>query len=276
MAEELQVAEGAETEEGKAVDAQFAEADSKADPQEPLSVEDIAARGGWVPQDKFKGPAEKWKPADQFLLDGHEIKDRVSRDLKGLRDTVETIKQTNGAILAERLAEERGKLAAQYAAAVEKGDPDEAWRASSAIHALNGQAQALNGQPRATPAPETENWVQRNAKVQADPVVWRDALAICDAYARQYPNSSPNEQLAYTESHLKVRYPHLFDEKGPAQVHAPTSRSTAGAPRGKTAADLPKEARDVAKDMVERGLIKDEQAYADNYFEMLAKRGQKQ
>jgi hypothetical protein len=273
--EQQQAAEAVETNEEttehqEAVADQFAEADDKADPAPSLSIEDIAARGGWVPQDKFKGPAEKWKPADQFLLDGHEIKDRVSRELKGLRETVETIKSTNSTILQDRLAEQHAELSRQYAAAVEKGDPDAAWRAANGIRDLQSKA---SPQPSA-PAPETEAWVAKNQKVKADPVAWQRALAINEAYIKSYPNSAVGEQLAYVEANMKREFPHLFDDKPAPQVSNPSTRSTAGAPRGKTVADLPKEARAIADDMVERGLIPNADHYAKNYFAEIEKRKQ--
>jgi hypothetical protein len=46
-------------EQAAAVDQQFAEADAQANPdaETPPSLEDIASKAGWVPQDKFRGPA---------------------------------------------------------------------------------------------------------------------------------------------------------------------------------------------------------------------------
>jgi hypothetical protein len=267
MSEQQQAAEAAEqSTEGADAAEQFQAADQQGDPSPPISVEEIAARGGWVPQDKFRGPVDKWKPADQFLLDGHEIKDRVSRELKGLRETVDTIKATNSQIMMDKLAQQHAELTRRYAIAVEQGDPDAAWKAANGIRALQSQADRANTPQPVPPAPETESWVQRNSKVQRDPVAWQRALAICDSYARAYPGSSPSEQLQYTEQHLQREYPHLFDNKGPANVNAPGSRSTAGAPRGKTPADMPREARETAKDLVERGMIPNEEAYAETLF----------
>jgi hypothetical protein len=272
MSIEQQAAEVADetNEQSAAVENQFAEADAKA---EPVGLEQLASEMGWVPQEKFKGPTDKWKPADQFIRDGKDIQERLSRDLKGLRETVETIKLTNSQTMIDALAKQHAELSQRYAAAVEKGDPDEAWRAANAIQQV--QARAANiGAPQVAPvAPETENWVQRNDRIQRDPIAWQRALQVCDAYARANPASSPAEQLQYTETHLRREYPHLFDDKGAPNVNSPTSRNSAGAPRGRTVADLPKEARDVAKDMVERGLIPSEEIYAKNYFAARDKRG---
>jgi hypothetical protein len=187
MSIEQQAAEVADetNEQSAAVENQFAEADAKA---EPVGLEQLASEMGWVPQEKFKGPTDKWKPADQFIRDGKDIQERLSRDLKGLRETVETIKLTNSQTMIDALAKQHAELSQRYAAAVEKGDPDEAWRAANAIQQV--QARAANiGAPQVAPvAPETENWVQRNDRIQRDPIAWQRALQVCDAYARANPS----------------------------------------------------------------------------------------
>lgn len=269
MAEEPQ-AEGLEEVEtkGEEVADQFAEADAKADPNQPApTIEGIASELGWVPQDKFKGPAEKWKPADKFIRDGRDIQERSSRELKEIRTTLDTLKATNGAILAEKVRDEHARLAAQYADAVEKGDPDKAWQTANAIRDL--QTTAVPARP--VPAPETEQWVQKNNKVMNDPLAAQRALAVCDAYARA--GQPVDQQLANTEAVMRREFPHLFDDKGPATVNAPASRSSAAAPRGaNTAANLPKEAKEYGQDLVERGLVTDLNKFAEHYFAQAEKR----
>jgi hypothetical protein len=199
MTIEQQAAEVADetNEQSAAVENQFAEADAKA---EPVGLEQLASEMGWVPQEKFKGPTDKWKPADQFIRDGKDIQERLSRDLKGLRETVETIKLTNSQTMIDALAKQHAELSQRYAAAVEKGDPDEAWRAANAIQQVQARAANIGAPQVASVAPETENWVQRNDRIQRDPIAWQRALQVCDAYARANPASSPAEQLQYTET----------------------------------------------------------------------------
>jgi hypothetical protein len=255
---------------GAEVAEQFAEADAKADPSvEAPSLEDIASQMGWVPAEKFKGPEDKWKPADKFIIDGKEIQERQSRELRSIRETVETMSRTQGAIMIDKLAEQHKELSAKYQSAVENGDPDEAWKAANAIRDLQTKAEPN----RPSPAPETVAWVEKHQRVKNDPLAWNRALAVNDAYARSFPQSTPAEQLAYTEQVLKGEYPALFDDKPPAGVNAPASRNS-GAPRstGKTAADLPKEAKAQADDLVERKLIPSVDAYAKHYFAELEKR----
>jgi predicted ArsR family transcriptional regulator len=269
--ENEQAAEAA-NEQSAAVEEQFAEADAQADPSNEVpSLEDLASSMGWVPQDKFSGPAEKWKPAHQFIRDGKDIQERTSRELKEIRTTLETVSRTSGAIMAEKLQQQREELARRYEAAVEKGDRVEA---AEALRNFDATTAALNsGPPRAGPAPETQSWVEHNAKVKADPVAWQRALQVCDAYARSYPNSSPAEQLAYTEQNLKREFPHLFDNKPAPNVNGDISRNSGGVSRGGTTyADLPREAKAVADDLADRGLIGSKDDYAKHYFAEKAKR----
>jgi hypothetical protein len=273
MAEDKQ-AEGLDEEvvkdKSEEVAEQFAEADKQADPNETtVSVQEIASELGWVPQDKFKGPAEKWKPAEQFIRDGRDIQERSSRELKEIRTTLETIKATSGAIMADKLREQHATLAQQYADAVEKGDPDKAWQAANAISSL--QARANTPEPVASPAPETERWVQKNNRIMNDPLAAQRALQVCDAYARA--GQPVDQQLSNTEAVMRREFPHLFDDKPAPVVSAPGSRSSAGPAKGpNTAANLPKEAKEYGQDLVDRGLVLNMDAFAKHYFEQSEKR----
>lgn len=274
MSAEQQAAEAAQTEENKEVVEQVAatEADQEQQANQPPSIEELAGSMGWVPQDRFKGPQEKWKPAHQFILDGHDIQTRTSRELKEMRTTLETVARTSGQIMADKLQQQHEELTRKYAAAVEKGDAEESFKISGQIHDIQQKAKAV-ASPQSGPTPETEAWVQRNARVKSDPVAWQRALAISDAYARTYPNAPVADQLAYTEQNLKREFPHLFDDKPAPQVNGNISRNSAApAKTGKTAADLPAEARAIARDLVERGLIANEESYAQNYFAAQARK----
>lgn len=266
MAGEAQAAEAAENteEKGAVVADQFAEADAKGGVEEEIpGVEEIAAKGGWVPQDKFKGPPEKWKPAHQFLLDGNDIKDRVSRELKEVRSTLDTVAKTSAAVLQERLAEQRAELLAQHQKAVDEGDREGALKAAQDIIKIDQTAGA-----RPAPAAEAVEWSTRNAKVMADPAAAQRAIELCEPYARA--GWAAGDQLKAIEPRLRQEFPHLFeqtDNKPPPGGSGFTGGRMNGVPKkAQTAADLPKEARAIAADMVDRGLIKSEEDYARNYF----------
>jgi hypothetical protein len=172
--------------------------------------------------------------------------------------------------MMDRLAAQHAEFTKRYQAAVERGDPDGAAVAYDAIKDIQARAAAATVAPTApqAPAPETETWVAKHQRLWNDPVAQRDALAVCNEYARRHPDSTPAEQLHYTETHMRARYPFLFDDKPAPQVNGNITRNAGGvSSRTKTAGDLPKEARDMAKDLVERGLIPNEDTFAKHYFE---------
>jgi hypothetical protein len=256
---------------GQEVADQFAEADAAANPvEETPSVEELASEQGWMPQDKFKGPAEKWKPAHEFLRAGKDIQERTARELKEVRSSIDVLTRTSGAIMMDRLAAQHAEFTKRYQAAVERGDPDGAAIALDSIRNIQAQAASAASPARTPQAParETEAWVAKHQRLWNDPVAQQDALAVCNAYAKSHPNSTPAEQLHYTETHMRARYPFLFDDKPAPQVNGNITRNAGGvSSRTKTAGDLPKEARDMAKDLVERGLIPNEDTFAKHYFE---------
>jgi len=271
---EQKAPEAAEVQEkGAEVANQFAEADAQGAVEEAPSLEDLASGMGWVPKDKFTGPEKDWKPAHEFIRAGKDIQRTLSRELKDVRSTLDTVAKTSAAVLQERLAEQRAELTAKYQAAVDKGDHDAAWQAANGIIKIDQTAHA--GPARPTPTAEALEWQQRNPKVLADPLAAQRAIQLCEPYARA--NYSASQQLSAIEPILKREFPHLFEQndgKAPPGVAAPGTRMNGSAKKAQTAADLPKEAREIARDMVDRGLIKSEDDYARNYFLMQQKKAQ--
>lgn len=224
---------------------------------EATPFDELASKMGWTPKTEFKGDPGNWKSAEQFILDGKDIQRAQSRDLKELRSTVDNIARTSGQILADRIDQEKSRLAEQYAAAVEDGDADKAFKIGTKINNLDSQPQ-----PKGS-SPEVQDWVGRNPWMNADPLAARLAVQTCNEFAH-LPQS---QQLELAEREVRRVYPHLFDKgKPPPGVNPPESRSTSKQKGPKTAADMPREALKVAKDMVERGVIPNVDVYAKNYW----------
>jgi hypothetical protein len=227
----------------------------------PPSVEDIASRMGWVPKEKFKGDEAKWKPAHDFIIAGKDIQERQSRDLKDLRTTMENVAKTTGAIMAERLETQKRELLAAHARAVEEGDPEAARQIARKID----QVEATD---KPKPSPDSEAWVAKNPWFLEDPLAHARAQEVAAIYARS--GKSPAEQLEAAEAAVRREYPHLFkdasQDKAPASVNAPASRTAETQKRGTASGDLPKEAKSIAQDLLDRGLIKSVDDYAKHYF----------
>ena len=236
-------------------------------PPPPDPVDELARTMGWRPKEQFKGDPNLWKPAKDYIKAGAEIQRGLSRDLKELRGTVDTMTRTQAAILEQTLAEQRDKLVARYNRAVEDGDAQTSFQVGRQIDNLNGQAQALQPQPQIQPAPpEAIDWVERNTWFNQDPLARDLALAVAERYANA--GHDAETQLAAAEREVRKLYPHLFGaaSKPPPEVHQPGGRSGSGGRKGSTYADLPLAAKEVARDMAERGVIPNKEAYAIQYW----------
>jgi hypothetical protein len=243
--------------------------DDDDEPPGPSEVDELAKSMGWRPKEQFKGDPNLWKPAKDYIKAGAEIQRGLSRDLKDLRSTVDNMTRTQGAILQQSIAAERDKLVARYNRAVEDGDAQQTFKLGRDIDNLNGQERSL-AQPQsrvAPPPPEAEAWVERNAWFNQDPLARDLALAVAERYATA--GHGTEAQLQAAEREVRKIYPHLFgaSSKEPPGVAQPGGRSGVGGKRGTTYADLPLEARKVAKDMAERGVIPNVEAYAKQYWQ---------
>lgn len=255
---EIQTTEGAETE---GADNQDTGADS------PHA--EIAREIGWVPRDEFDGPPEKWKPADDYIRAAPDIQRTYRTEIKSLNQKLDTIARTSASIVEQRVEERVAELAQRHQKAVDDGDPKAAFAIAREITSLTNEAPS--GPPQ--PTPEAQAWAERNSSWFRQP-----GHEYATARAIEITNMLQNQgitdhaqQLKITEQRLRQEMPDLFKSglngRKPAPgVHSPGSRTSGPSNRQKTAADLPPEARKIAKDMTERGVIKSEDDYAKNYF----------
>ena len=122
----------------------------------PDPVEDLAKGMGWRPKSEFRGDPNLWKPADEYIKAGADIQKGMSRDLKDLRSTMDTMTRTNAAIVKSTIDAEREKLVAKYNQAVDDGDAQSSFQIGRQIDHLNGQAANLaqpTGRHRPRPRP---------------------------------------------------------------------------------------------------------------------------
>jgi hypothetical protein len=230
----------------------------------PPTVEDIASRMGWVPKERFRGDDTKWKSADEFILAGKDIQERASRELKEIRVTLDTVARTSGAIMEERLNAQKAELERRHSEAVASGDSGEALKLAKDIDKIDARKEET---ARPSPAPDTEAWVAKNEWFTKDALARDRAIQAAEAYLKLNKDAPALDQLAYAETVVKREFPQLFPapDKAPASVNSP-ARTSVTPKRGETAADLPKEAKDLGNDLVERGLIPNLDAYAKHYF----------
>lgn len=229
---------------------------------EPDPYAPLAQKMGWVPKDQFRGPPEKWKPAEQFIIDGHSIQQQTSKELREMRQTLDVVSRTTGSIMEQRIAEERARLERLHSEAVEEGDTAGALQIAER---LSGMKHAQVPQP----ASNADEWIQRNPWFNEDPLAKARAIEISDRLAAAgVPHA---QQLEQVERGIRKEFPELFNDQPrsqpkPPAVGQPGSRVSAPSNRAKGFHDMPKAAQDVAKDMLDRGVIPNLDAYTKNYW----------
>jgi len=265
-------------------------------------IEDRARAQGWVPKDDFKGPAEKWKPADEFVKHGEEtlpiLRERLralERDKSTLANQVqaEQRQRQQDFTRLERMNEialkrqrdqlfdnyEAAKLNAAASADVERyqqlnRDQIAAVRAHDDEVAKFSQPVAQNPASPYSPSQQQVlgTWQERNPWFVSDPEMKAVAVLYSQRLADQTPGITLEENLAQVEQYARQRYPEKFPAKRPASSGPAVeggSRSAAAPSRGRSAADLPAEAKRAFDKWVKEGLYKPNEInqYAKEYFE---------
>lgn len=241
---------------------QIIQVEEDGEDETPATVEDYARARGWKPKEEWDGQGEH-RSAREFLDFGLDRAKDVSRDLKELRRTTETMAETQARIMREReeevRREERERLLAQHERAVEEGDTETARNIVSKI------SQA----PQQVTPDATNKFIGENPWFNADPIARQVAIAAAGTVANA-DGSNVEEQLRHAKEVVLKRFPEYAPEaaREPAKViDVATPSTTARAPkRGKTFADLPREAQEAARAMVAQGMLKNTDGYVRQYF----------
>jgi hypothetical protein len=266
MADE-DLAPGGESEPDNAPDGEARQPEQNDTPEavEPSPYDALAGEMGWVPKDQFRGNPDDWKPADEFIRAGRDIQRNLSRELKEVRGTLDKVGQTTEAILADKLAERDAYWASQRVEAIKDGDVEAVERIDQTRQQLRQQMPGV--QPAPTPegksfADKHSNWFGKDTEAT------EYATKRCLHYAEM--GLSHTRQLAAVEKDMKDLFPDLFPEQKPGRnapmVNTSNSRSAGPSNRKKGFSDLTPAEQKVARDMAERGVIPDVDAYAKYAF----------
>lgn len=228
---------------------------------QPRTVEDIAAAMGWTPKENWRGPEDKWKPADEFVAATAEINSKVTTKLKTLEQQLSNINRTNAMVTERLLAEQREKLLQERQDAFDMGDSAKFSEAEAKLNQLQ-QTSVPVEQP-----PEVQSFVERHAAwFGKDP----EATAWAKNRSTQLHESglSAARQLAVIERELGTYFPEYAPKpEQPKAKAAPLTQpgSRGNTPRGKSFSDLPKEAQEAALYFEKKGVSREQ--YVKSYFE---------
>lgn len=285
-----------ETNEGITVPGEAAPA-----PQEQIgghdSPADIEARAramGWRPKEEFRGPEDKWRPADEFVKRGESelpilrerLQDMTRRQMESdAKREADIARLEKMAITA--LQRQRAELDAQYQAAmrnaVANADTERYDQLNrdrqQAVSTFDNQIREA-AQPKQPAQPEAErvvvdSWVQSNQWFARDQMLARVAEARLTELQKEAPGRSLNENLQLVSSYVADKFPEKFGRQPratasaaqPSMVEGGSRLSSGSGPRQKGASDLPADVRKVGEKFVAQGLYKNLTEYARDYFE---------
>ena len=226
------------------------------------TIESIASELGWVPQDQWRGEAEAWRPAADFIRAGRDINRSLSRDLRSMREQMDRLGGVTESIVADRVAQRDAYWAEQQRLAVEKGDHKAVEKAVEERAKLKTEAPPA---PAGLP-PETAEWTERHkAWFGKDPLATSRAKQIAEMLAKD--GVQIDEQLRQVERAIKKEFPEHFGSapKPPAATQTGGSRASGGSRGPKGYADMPPESQKLAQEYERRLGVKKED-FARSYW----------
>lgn len=212
----------------------------------PLSpVEEIAAKIGWSPKDKWQGEPDKWRPADEFIIAGRDIQQSSARELRAMREQMERLNGVTETIVRDKVAEAREQWEARLAQAVDDGD-------LAAVKLAGEQLAKVDTPRRDGPDPTAAAWVARNEWFNTDPLAQMRAKEVAERLAKQ--GMGVKDQLDGAERIVRKEFPELFPApaKPAPGVQTGTGRPSNPTNRIKGFAHMPDEAQKMALDYKER------------------------
>jgi hypothetical protein len=233
-----------------------------------------AKRQGWVPQEDYNGPEDKWVDADTFVKKGKEINALLRKDNDFLKREVAEMKSTMMEFKkfhadTEKRAYERAMadLREQKKEAIAAGDGEKVLQVDDAIDELKTArkedkvaAQTQSIDPAFIAWQEDNRWFGKDTELTAE------ANLIGEVVKRQNPTLIGSEFLEEVTKRVKRMYPEKFtnaNRNRPNPVESSTAKPAG--PRGKGFNDLPPEAKAACQKFEKQGLVTREQ-YIKEYF----------
>jgi len=233
-----------------------------------------AKRQGWVPQEDYNGPEDKWVNADTFVKKGKEINALLRKDNEFLKREVSEMKSTMMEFKkfhadTEKRAYERAMLdlREQKKEAIAAGDGEKVLQVDDAIDELKtARKEDKIAAPSQAIDPAFISWQEDNRWFGKDTELTAEANLIGEVVKRQNPTLIGTEFLDEVTKRVKRMYPEKFTNANRSKPN-PVEGSTAkpSGPRGKGFADLPPEAKSACQKFEKQGLVTREQ-YIKEYF----------
>lgn len=260
-----------EPEGGEAAELQVNEAAHEAAvSSQERDYEAEARKDGWVPEDEFKGDKKpsRFKTAEEFVRDGEiiaikrEFDDRLKRMEKSSAAAIKLLEKNHEREIADLKAVRRE--------AVKAGNVAEVERLDQAIEDKKDEAPGKEKPDQNAAFKQRNDWYETDDDLTALAV--GKSQSILQAYFDKHQKPMSQEDMfEAVEKAVKssALYKAKFPEKAANGHAAVDGGSENGGPtrsNGKTAADLPPEAKKAGAKFISQGLYKDLKEYAKDYY----------
>ena len=233
-----------------------------------------AKRQGWVPQEDYNGPEDKWVNADTFVKKGKEINALLRKDNEFLKREVSEMKSTMNEFKkfhadTEKRAYERAMLdlREQKKEAIAAGDGEKVLQVDDAIDELKiARKEDRVLPPQQAIDPTFIQWQEDNRWFGKDTELTAEANIIGEVVKRQNPTLIGTDFLEEVTKRVKRMYPEKFtnaNRNKPNPVEGSTTKPAGS--RGKGFNDLPLEAKQACQKFEKQGLVTRDQ-YIKEYF----------
>lgn len=239
---------------------------------EERDYEAEAKQQGWVPQEDFKGPDEKWTDAKTFVEKGEKIAGIATKRARELESLLNQTKETNQRLndhYKKTLEKERkdhekqiAALEARLAKAVTDGDGDTYVR-------LNRDLDNLRKDTPEDPTDLGRDEYNRLAQTWATQNDWygsnRKLTAFADGIASQVANEGYSGKAYFQELTrlVKEEFPDEFKNPNRSKANGvEAGGEKGGGSNKKTYASLPADAKAACDDFVKQGFMTREEYVA--------------
>lgn len=255
-----------------------------------------ATRKGWVPKDQYKGDPDKWVDATKFVERGNNFTKNLQRELANVKQQLadfQGTKQKFVQFMEERLAAKDAELKdaisalrVQKSAATREGDDELAVQLEDRIEVLKGQREEVKKIPDQQKPPGDQvnmtdpvlvEWIEDdNEWFRDDPKLREYSVNLANELVQKGENMVDGKRLTgrkflnLVRERMEEEFPRRFKKTtsastGRSDLVAGASGGRSSGTAGKTEADLPREDREIMRDLIKGGFTTKEK-FLNSYF----------
>lgn len=231
---------------------------------------------GWLPQDKFEGPKERWVDAKTYLQRGEEflpilkannrkLADQVNsveselvktkQLLAAATESIDELKKFRSTLNKEKVKEQKTGLLSAITEAKKSGNVEDEVRLTDQLSEVNAALkEAEKPEPKPTPidqgpqlTQEAKTWMAANPWFGSDQRKTGFAMGLANEWKAQGKATGTEEFFKHVDKEMSIFDPNASRRAAPSKVDGASSSGDDGGTSSKTFADLPAEAQMACK-----------------------------